>query len=144
MFDPFAAVLEFHRKLGVPVGDRPGLPAPEVVALRRRLIAEELAELDRAVADADLVEVADALADLLYVVYGTAVSFGIDIRPIFEEVHRSNVAKAGGAKREDGKVLKPDGWQPPRIAPLLDGMSLTSSGPAAVGEGDEGAAEARA
>jgi predicted HAD superfamily Cof-like phosphohydrolase len=85
---------------------------------------EELSELEKAMEEGDLVGIADGLADLLYVVYGTSVSYGIDVRPIFEEVHRTNMAKVGGAVREDGKVLKPDGWLPPDIAPLLEDMQL--------------------
>ena len=125
-FDPFAAVLEFHSKLGVLIGERPAIPGQSVVALRLRLIEEELAELRQAIGKSDVVEVADALADLLYVTYGTAISFGIDIRPIFKEVQRSNMNKLGGATREDGKVLKPEGWQPPVIKPLLENMSLVA------------------
>lgn len=128
-FDPFAAVLEFHRRFGVLVGAQPALPDESVVVLRRRLIDEELAELDQAIADRDVVQVADALADLLYVVYGTAISFGLDIRPVFEEVHRANMAKVGGGTRDDGKVLKPDGWQPPSIGRLLENMRLRPNGP---------------
>ena len=124
MFDPFLAVLEFHRALGIAIGERPEMPEDGVVELRCSLIREELAELERAIADRDLVEIADALADLLYVTYGTAISFGIDIRPVFEEVHRSNMAKAGGPARADGKVLKPPGWQPPSVGPLLEAMRL--------------------
>jgi len=137
VFDPFAAVLEFHRRFGVVVGERPGLPDRATVRLRRALIAEELAELDQAIANADVVEVADALADLLYVVYGTAISFGIDVRPVFEEVHRSNMAKVGGTTRADGKVLKPAGWQPPNIQPLLEGMSIPTDASNRQDEPDE-------
>lgn len=123
-FDPFAAVLAFHRKLGVHVEERPGFPAEPIVDLRVRLLREEMSELERAVADRDVVEVADALADLVYVAYGTAISFGIDLRPIFGEVHRSNMAKGGGGTRADGKVLKPPDWTPPRIRALLEEMRL--------------------
>ena len=122
--DPFEMVLEFHHRFGVSVGRRPGLPSAEVVELRRRLISEEVAELEEALAAGDVVEVADALADILYVVYGAAAAFGIDIRPIFAEVHRSNMAKVGGPTRADGKVLKPAGWLAPRVVELLAGMSL--------------------
>jgi predicted HAD superfamily Cof-like phosphohydrolase len=118
-FDPFAAVLEFHRTLGVRVGGRPEVPDHSTVQLRLRLIREELDELEQAVSASDIVEAADALADILYVVYGTAISFGVDVRPVFEEVHRSNMTKAGGPTRDDGKVLKPDGWQPPAIGAIL-------------------------
>ncbi len=123
-FDPFAAVLAFHRRCGILIGERPALPAAEVVALRQRLIAEEVAELEEALQRGDLAEVADALADLLYVTYGAAISFGIDIRPIFAAVHRANMAKAGGPRRADGKLLKPDGWQPPDHRPALEQMRL--------------------
>jgi len=60
--------------------------------------------------------VADALADLMYVVAGTAVAYGIDLGPILLEVHRTNMAKAGGSVRP---ILKPAGWQPPDVAGLL-------------------------
>lgn len=123
-FDPFQAVLEFHRAFDVLVGRAPASPDSGVVDLRLKLIREELAELEAAMAEGDLIGIADGLADLLYVVYGTAVSYGIDIRPIFDEVHRSNMAKVGGTKREDGKVLKPDGWTAPNLAPILERMRL--------------------
>jgi predicted HAD superfamily Cof-like phosphohydrolase len=126
-FDPFEAVLRFHRAFGVLVGEKPGLPSAQVADLRRKLMEEELGELEQAMADGELVGIADGLADLLYVVYGTAVSYGIDIRPIFEEVHRTNMAKAGGPTRDDGKVLKPDGWQPPNLQPILNEMRITGS-----------------
>lgn len=71
--------------------------------------------------DPDFVEMLDALGDLLYVVYGAASSTGVDIDPIFEEIHRTNMNKLGGGVREsDGKRLKPEGWQPPRLKRLLD------------------------
>jgi predicted HAD superfamily Cof-like phosphohydrolase len=123
-FDPFDDVLAFHQKLGVLIGERPSLPDDDVIALRLRLIDEETAELRSAIGQRDLVATADAIADLLYVVYGTAVSFGLDIRPIFAEVHRTNMAKEGGRTRADGKVLKPADWRPPDIAPLLAEMRL--------------------
>lgn len=128
--DPFLAVLEFHERFGVVVGGRPEIPDEAVVALREKLIEEELGELKAALAEGDLVETADALADLLYVVYGTAVSFGIDIRPIFDEVHRSNMTKVGGTRRADGKVLKPSTWEAPEIRRILTelGAKLESKG----------------
>jgi predicted HAD superfamily Cof-like phosphohydrolase len=59
------------------------------------------------------------MCDLLCVVYGTAAEFGIDLAPFWQEVHRTNMAKAGGPIREDGKRLKPSGWRPPDIAGVL-------------------------
>lgn len=67
----------------------------------------------------DLVEFADALADLDYVIEGTRLEFGINGAPIAAEVHRSNLSKLGPngpMLREDGKILKPPGWTPPDIA----------------------------
>jgi len=63
--------------------------------------------------------VAKELADLLYVVYGTAVSYGLDMDPVFREVHRSNLSKVGGYKREDGKWVKPPTYSPADVKPLL-------------------------
>ena len=63
----------------------------------------------------DLVALADGLADLDYVIEGTRLEFGIDGAPIAAEVHRANLAKTDGPVREDGKRLKPPGWQPPDI-----------------------------
>lgn len=63
--------------------------------------------------------IAKELADLLYVVYGTAVSCGIDLEPIFREVHRSNMSKVGGHRRADGKWVKPLTYSPAVIEPLL-------------------------
>ena len=123
-FDPVTAIIAFHGHFGLGIGERPAFPAPEIVVLRRRLITEELVELDAALTSGDRVQVADALADLLYVTCSTAVSFGIDVRPIFDDVHRTNLAKVGGPTRSDGKILKPNGWTPPAIEPLLARMRL--------------------
>jgi len=70
----------------------------------------------------DIVEIADALADIIYIACGTAVSYGIPLDKVFEEVHRSNMAKLVDGKplkREDGKVIKPVGWTAPDIAGVL-------------------------
>lgn len=124
MSDHFEAVLDFHKRFNALIGEKPSAPLDDHVALRISLIQEEFDELKEAMVQADLVEVADAVADLLYVIYGTAISYGIDIRPVFDEVHRTNMAKVGGGTRADGKVLKPEGWQPPNIAAILEGMTL--------------------
>ena len=120
--DPFEAVLAFHRRFECFIGSAPGWPPKTTAAMRRTLVSEEAAELERAIDDGDLIAVADALADLLYVTYGMAITFGIDIRPVFAEVHRSNMAKVGGPTRGDGKILKPEGWQSPDIAGAIRGI----------------------
>src|SRR5262249_26226650 len=88
-------------------------------SLRERLIQEEFGELKEAMGKRDLAAIAKELADLLYVVYGTAVSYGIDMGPVFREVHRSNMSKIGGYKREDGKWVKPPTYSPAAIEPIL-------------------------
>lgn len=118
------AVEEFHRGVGQPVGAELGTDAE----LRIALIQEELNELGDALhetvatTDERLVDVADALADLIYVVLGSAVVWGIDLSPVFEEVHRSNMAKIVNGvvlRRADGKIEKPAGWTPPGIRKAL-------------------------
>lgn len=116
---PQDMVAEFHRKFDIPVGDRPSIPSEATRQLRVRLIHEEFAELQEAMVAQDLPAVAKELADLLYVVYGTAVSYGLDMDPVFREVHRSNLSKVGGYKREDGKWVKPPTYSPADVKPLL-------------------------
>lgn len=111
------AVAEFHQKFGQPIGLRPRFTDRR--QLRAALIQEEAGETIAAILAGDMVETADGLCDLIYVVLGAAVEFGIDLEPLFKEVHASNLAKVGGATRPDGKVLKPEGWTKPRIAELL-------------------------
>ena len=119
-----ADVFAFHDAMGVPCGDKPALISPDREALRLNLMNEEFEELWQAVRDGNLIEIADACADLCYVVIGTAIEYGIPLDVVWAEVHRSNMAKADPATgkvrfREDGKVLKPEGWKPPDIAAIL-------------------------
>jgi len=111
-------VEEFHRAMDSPNGDR-AAPGFSRVELRMKLIRDEVKELFDAIALNDFVEAVDALADISYVVIGTAAEWGVDLAPIWDEVHRSNMAKKGGEKRADGKILKPPGWTPPDIAGVL-------------------------
>ncbi len=109
-------VEEFHRALDIPIGETPAIRRPE---LRAALIEEEARETVTSIRLGDLVEAIDGLCDLLCVTYGAAIEFGIDLRPFWDEVHRTNMAKQGGPVREDGKRLKPGGWTPPDIAGIL-------------------------
>ena len=118
--DWYDDILDFHVKAGHYVGIVPRIPPDNVQRLRRKLIREEVNELLDGIDDNDLVKVADGCADAIVVILGTAVSYGIDLRPIWSEVHRTNLSKLGGGKRADGKSLKPEGWQPPRIKELLN------------------------
>ena len=112
-------VAEFHRSFDILVGAGPTVPDDATQRLRLRLIQEEFDELKEAFQQADDAAIAKELADLLYVVYGTAVSCGIDMELVFREVHRSNMTKVGGHKREDGKWVKPPTYSPASVAPLL-------------------------
>jgi len=89
-------VAEFHRTFKHPVKDKPEIPSKERSALRVSLLAEELKELVQAIEDNDLVEVADALCDLQYVLSGAILEFGLGekFKDLFDEVHRSNMSKA--------------------------------------------------
>jgi predicted HAD superfamily Cof-like phosphohydrolase len=119
MRDEQAMVDEFHRKFSILAQATPSDLNEETKRLRIRLIEEEFDELKEAMAGGDLAAVAKEMADLLYVVYGTAVSYGIDMDPVFREVHRSNMSKVGGYKREDGKWVKPATYSPAHIEPIL-------------------------
>jgi predicted HAD superfamily Cof-like phosphohydrolase len=117
-------VKDFHVAFGQRVGAKPEIPADSNERkLRIRLLKEEFEEYMAAEINEDIVEIADALADLIYIACGTAVSYGIPLDKIFDEVHRSNMAKLVDGKplyREDGKVMKPEGWTPPNIKDLLE------------------------
>lgn len=119
MTDAQHMVAEFHRTFGILAANAPRVPDENTKTLRIRLIQEEFDELKDALDQGDLSAMAKELADLLYVVYGTAVSYGIDMEPVFREVHRSNMSKVGGHKRADGKWVKPSHYSPAAIKPIL-------------------------
>ena len=114
-----AMVESFHNKFEILVQQAPTNLDDQTQRLRVRLIQEEFDELKEAMASGDLAAIAKEMADLLYVTYGTAVSYGIDMEPVFEEVHRSNLSKVGGYKREDGKWVKPPTYSPADIASIV-------------------------
>jgi predicted HAD superfamily Cof-like phosphohydrolase len=119
----FTDVLDFHKAFGQRIGEKPYLPNSEERTLRMKLLAEEMYEYTVAENENDIIEIADALADIIYIACGTAASYGIPLDKVFEEVHRSNMAKLVDGKpiyREDGKVLKPEGWTPPDIDGVLE------------------------
>lgn len=127
----FDRVREFHDTYGQLAQATPNLNPFEfkednekLHELRLDLIDEEVYELqDAVINDQDIVAVADALTDILYVVYGAAVAYGIDIDACFREVHRSNMSKLGAdgkpIYREDGKVLKGPNYSPPNLHKVL-------------------------
>jgi len=117
--DWYQDILDFHQTMKHHIGAFPCIPSEKVQRLRRKLIREETNELLDGIDDNDLKAIADGCTDAIVVTIGTAISYGIDLRPIWDEVHRTNMLKAGGGKRADGKSLKPADWQPPRIEELL-------------------------
>ena len=125
MNDAQKMVQEFHEQFDIHVGATPSVPNEATQTLRNRLIKEEFEEFQEAMQSKDLSAMAKELADLLYVVYGTAVSLGIDMEPVFKEVHRSNMSKIGGYKREDGKWVKPPTYSPASLERILETQSLS-------------------
>jgi predicted HAD superfamily Cof-like phosphohydrolase len=83
-------VEEFHLAFGLTVNYRPTIPSEKDIQLRRNLINEEAKEFNEAETIRD---VKDALGDLLYVFYGAAITYGIDLEPVVDEIHRSNMSK---------------------------------------------------
>ena len=147
--DPEALVRRFHHVYGLPVQTDGASLERESLDMRMSLIAEEFAELvgavygqaaraeiessyRRAVAaddgTRDTVETADALADLIYVIYGMALETGIDLAAVLAEVQRSNMSKLGAdgkpVHREDGKVLKGPDYFPPNVEAVLRSRRL--------------------
>ena len=113
----FNKVKTFMNTYGQEVKERATFPENKIVKLRIDLIEEELNELKEAVKNNDIVEVADALTDILYVTYGAGHSFGVDLDKCFDEVQRSNMSKLGVDGKpiynESGKVMKgPDYFAP--------------------------------
>lgn len=156
-------VKEFHETFDVPIHDKPLCSiAKERALLRAKLIMEEAEETIRGMGckqdedgfidlmddtEFNMVEVADGIADLIYVALGAALEFGIDIEPIFNEVHRSNMSKAWSTeevekglpdgvsaheieglfpmwcvKRADGKILKSPSYSPANVRKVLDSL----------------------
>ena len=119
----FEMVGEFMNAFGQEVKTRPENPDTNTQALRYDLIREELQELWDAQCQNDLVGVADALTDLLYVVYGAGHAYGIQLDTCFREVHASNMSKLGAdgkpIYREDGKVLKGPNFFEPELEEIL-------------------------
>ena len=118
------SLLEFNEAFEIPYLTEPGLSSDELIELRIKLLSEEVEEYAEAARTGDLVEVLDALADIAYILAGTIINHGMQeiYDEAFNEVHRSNMAKLVDGRvirREDGKVMKPEGWQPPQLAKFL-------------------------
>ena len=106
----FNSVKKFMETFGQEVKDKSAFPNDKIIKLRQDLILEEFNELQEAIKQKDLKEVADALTDILYVTYGAGHAFGIDLDKCFEEVQNSNMSKLDENGKpifnEHGKVMK--------------------------------------
>lgn len=119
-------VADFHRSYDLPLRATATADiGADQVALRLALIEEEVGELADAAARGDLIGIADALGDIVYVAYGTAHVYGIDLDAVLSAIHVSNMTKLGAdgrpLRRADGKILKGPHYRPPDIATVLAG-----------------------
>jgi predicted HAD superfamily Cof-like phosphohydrolase len=116
-------VLDFQKAFKVSMPDQPKMLSKRRARLRQSLLEEEVKELREA---NNILDVADAICDILYITYGTAHEYGISDRLVmlFDEVHKSNMSKMGPDGkpifRKDGKVLKPDTYLEPKLRPILE------------------------
>ena len=116
-------VLDFQNAFKVKMPNQPKMLPKQRARLRQALLEEEVKELREA---KNILDVADAVCDILYITYGTAHEYGIADRLVmlFDEVHRSNMSKMGPDGkpifREDGKVLKPETYSEPKLRPILE------------------------
>jgi len=120
--DYMAMLKEFHNKYNHHQSNKPCIPNElHIRMLRVKLIQEESQEFTNAAHD-NIIEIADALADLLYVTFGTALTYGIPIDEVFTEVHRSNMTKSmeKDTKSIKGKTIKGPNWEPPKIGEILE------------------------
>lgn len=105
--DALNLVAEFHKTFNAPILEKPQIPSKERCELRVSLLQEELNELQQAIADNDLVEIADALCDLQYVLSGAVLEFGLGEKfpALFNEVQRSNMSKACSDQQEADETI---------------------------------------
>ena len=119
----FNKVKTFMNTYGQEVKNTPEFPDSKIVQLRIDLIQEELNELKEAINNNDIIEVADALTDILYVTYGAGHSFGVDLDSCFIEVQNSNMSKLGDDGKpiynESGKVMKGPNYFKPNIKKII-------------------------
>ena len=119
----FEKVKKFMQTFGQEVNTSPSFPTEKIVKLRYELIKEELSELNEAIKDKNLEEIADALTDILYVTYGAGHAFGIDLDKCFDEVQNSNMSKLGKngepIYNESGKVMKGPNYFKPDLSKFV-------------------------
>ena len=120
----FQKVKTFMQTFGQEVKSKPSFSSDKINELRYNLIREELDELKQAINNKDILEVADALTDILYVTYGAGHAFGIDLDKCFEEVQNSNMSKLDGNGKpiynESGKVMKGPNYFKPDLSKFVN------------------------
>jgi len=120
----FNKVKTFMNTYGQDVKEKSEFPENKIVQLRIDLIEEELNELKEAIKNKDIVEVADALTDILYVTYGAGHSFGVNLDECFDEVQRSNMSKLGEDGKpiynDSGKVMKGPNYFAPNLKKIVN------------------------
>jgi predicted HAD superfamily Cof-like phosphohydrolase len=119
----FEKVKNFMQTFGQEVKNKPSFSSEKINNLRYNLIKEELEELKEAIDKKDIIEVADALTDILYVTYGAGHAFGINLNDCFEEVQQSNMSKLDDKKKpiynEAGKVMKGPKYFKPNLSKFI-------------------------
>ena len=119
----FQKVKNFMETFGQEVKSRPSFSSEKINELRYNLIEEELYEFKHALDNNDLLEVADALTDILYVTYGAGHAFGIDLDACFDEVQNSNMSKLGSDGKpiynDQGKVMKGPNYFKPDLSKYI-------------------------
>ena len=120
----FNKVGTFMKTFGQEVKTKPSFSTDKINKLRLDLIKEELTELTEAMNNKDLLEVADALTDILYVTYGAGHAFGINLDKCFQEVQNSNMSKLDKNGKpiynEQGKVMKGPNYFKPNLSKFID------------------------
>ena len=119
----FQSVKNFMQTFGHEVKIKAEFPNKKIIQLRYELIKEEIEELNQAIKNKDIIEVADALTDILYVTYGAGHAFGVDLDKCFDEVQQSNMSKLGPDGKpiynESGKVMKGPNYFKPNLNKFL-------------------------
>ena len=125
MINALEKLIDFHKSFEINIEENPIIPGEARCKLRQKLLEEEVNELKTAWKSEDIIEVADALADIQYVLLGTVLEFGLQdyFLEIFNEVHRSNMTKLDEKgkplRRSDGKVIKSKSYDPPNISKII-------------------------
>ena len=119
----FEKVKVFMETFGQEIKNKPAFASSKINKLRHDLIVEELEELEKAIKEKNIVEVADALTDILYVTYGAGHAFGIDLDKCFDEVEKSNMSKLDENGKpiynEKGKVMKGPKYFKPDLSKFI-------------------------